>query len=93
MPDTGAHRRMRALTHANAHGRGRGEGEKHALGVLRVSDPVIEQIPIKRVHPGVTRMTGGATVPILEANTRVVEIEFPPALRRHGRLGPQGDGE
>ena len=46
--------------------------QDHASGVLRVAQPVVDQIPIQGVDPGV-RMAGGAALPMLEAESRVVD--------------------
>ena len=58
-------------------------GQQEALGVLGIAEAVVEQIPVEAVAAGVARMATGAALPTLEADSRIVELEFSSALQGH----------
>ena len=52
------------------------ETKEHALTVLWVADAVVHQVPIHTVGATISRVTAVARLPILEAESRVVEGAF-----------------
>ena len=77
---------------AQAHDRRRLVGQHQALGVLRVADAVVEQVPVEAVHARVIVVATGAALPALEADGGVVEIHLAAAHRRHLMPGIQRHG-
>ena len=59
----------RPLADAQPHGRRRLVRQQHALGILRIAQAVVEQVPVQAIGAGVG-MTTLATLPVLEADRR-----------------------
>ena len=87
--DPGANCHLGGFPHADAHGWGSEVGEQHALVVLRIANPVVEQVPVEGVHPAVARMAGRTALPALETDVGVVEEILAFANLAHGLLGSQ----
>ena len=83
--DPGANRVLGIGANARGHRRRRLVRQQHAPDVFGVPQPVVHQVPVQGVHPGVG-MTARTTLPVLEAEAGVVEEHLAAAL--YGQLRP-----
>jgi hypothetical protein len=74
--DAGADSGFRRLPHAQPHRRRGLKSEQQALGVFGIANAVVQEVPVQAIGAGIARVATGATLPALEADGRVVEIEF-----------------
>src|SRR5215469_2072922 len=74
-------RGFRILADGMAHRRRRAMGEQKTLGVDRIADAVVQEIPVEAIDTRVRPVATGATEPALEGNGGVVEESFASGMR------------
>ncbi len=90
--DSGSHSGLAVFTNTRYHRRRRFMREQQALGILRISQAVIEQVPVQSIGPGAGRMTTGTALPALETKPGVVEQHLTLSLGCHVGLRAEGYG-
>ena len=47
-----------------------------AFAVIRISQSIIQQIPVQAIHPAIIGMTARTGLPLLEAISRIMKQDF-----------------
>src|SRR5208282_1647248 len=82
MANAGTDCHFRSLPNAHAHRGRRLVSQQEALGVFRVTDAIVEEIPVQPVHACLAGMATRAALPALETDARVVKVELALAGKR-----------
>jgi hypothetical protein len=61
--------------------------EEEAFVVFRITNSIVEQIPVQSIDSGIARVTTRAALPPLKADARVMEVELAFAQRVPFSLG------